>query len=241
MKTLKKTLCLLVLSGLIMSVLNAQLDSREKGLESITIDVVKSQLEFLASDWTEGRGTGQKGIYLAGDYIASIFKVYGLLPGGDFEWTRLSRSERMRGVKPEKTRSYFQNFSLIEYYHGEDHEFSLISQNSAGKQILKFAYRTDFTVNTSDVGTEITAPVVFVGYGLVDIENNYDDFKGVDVKGKIILRLSGYPGHKDTTSNAYKKFHPKGPYGSYYLSREKTSQLKNMVLSVLLKLTRMVI
>ncbi|MCK5764543.1 MAG: M20/M25/M40 family metallo-hydrolase, partial [Bacteroidales bacterium] len=49
----------------------------------------------------------------------------------------------------------------------------------------------------------------------------YDDYKGLDVKGKIIVRLSGYPGHNDTSSDAYRKFHPEGRYAEYYLGMEK--------------------
>jgi hypothetical protein len=49
----------------------------EKGLNAITIEAVKGQLEFLASDWTEGRAVGTKGEYIAADYIASMFQVFG--------------------------------------------------------------------------------------------------------------------------------------------------------------------
>ena len=56
---------------------------KENGLKEITKSVISSQLEFLASDWTEGRATGTRGEYLAGDYIASMFKLFGLEPFGD--------------------------------------------------------------------------------------------------------------------------------------------------------------
>ena len=49
------------------------------------------------------------------------------------------------------------------------------------------------------------APLVFVGYGLVDKANGIDDFAGVDVKGKVIVRLTGFPGYNDNTSPMYKK------------------------------------
>ena len=62
---------------------------------------------------------------------------------------------------------------------------------------------------------------MFVGYGYVNEDEKYDDFKGLDVSGKVIVRLSGYPGHNDTSSDAYKKFHPEGRYAEYYLGREK--------------------
>ena len=62
---------------------NAQLTPKEKGLQAITIDAIKGQLEFLSSDWMEGRATGERGAYLAADYVASMFRVFGAAPAGD--------------------------------------------------------------------------------------------------------------------------------------------------------------
>ena len=183
-------------------------DAKDRGLEAITKQAVKGQLEFLASDWTEGRHTGRPGAYMAADYIASLFQVYGLEPGGDTEWDYPSRAERMAGRRPMEYRSYFQNFDLIEYKPGVDHKFSLINSSEAGTRTIDFAYRTDFSVRSSEVAMDIEMPVVFAGYGFSDEKSGYDDFKGLDVKNKIILILSGYPGQNDTTSKAYKAFKP---------------------------------
>jgi hypothetical protein len=195
------------------TVLYAQEYPREKGLEAITKEAVQGQLQFLASDWTQGRGTGTAGEYMAADYIASIFKIYGLQPGGDVKEKEISRRERFEGKRPEKYRTYFQNIDFIEYSTGESNEFSVSS--GPGSQVYYFNYKTDYEVRTSDVGIEINAPVVFVGYGYVNKEKGYDDFKGVDVKNKIILCLSGYPGSADTTSKAYKTFTNKNDRGPY--------------------------
>ncbi|HEC44842.1 MAG TPA: hypothetical protein ENI20_18665 [Bacteroides sp.] len=116
-------LLLCVLASLIISEISGQ--EKEKGLDAITRKAVEGQLEFLASDWTEGRGTGQKGAYMSADYIASIFKVYGLEPGGDTERKWPDRAGRRRGEKPWRERTYYQSFSLIEYSPGELQEFSL--------------------------------------------------------------------------------------------------------------------
>ena len=89
----------------------------QKGLNAITLDVVKGQLEFLASDWTEGRAVGTRGEYIAGDYIASMFKVYGIQPFGDEERIMPSRREMMQGARPQVYKTYFQNFTLLEYTH----------------------------------------------------------------------------------------------------------------------------
>jgi hypothetical protein len=194
---------------------------REKGLDAIRVEAVKGQLEFLASDWTQGRFTTEQGAFMASDYIASLFEIYGLKPGGDVEWTTPTRAERMRGVKPEKRRSYFQNISFLEYSPGDRQELLVETANGSEQKTVSFAYKTDFSVSTASTGQEISAPVVFVGYGLVSEKNNYNDFKGANVKGKIILRLTGYPGHTDTTSAAYKIFRPDSAGMEYAQIREK--------------------
>jgi hypothetical protein len=186
------------------AVVFAQENPREKGLEAITKEAVQGQLQFLSSDWTQGRATGTPGEYMAADFIASIFKIYGIQPGGDEAFKEISRREMFEGKKPAKYRTYFQNIDFIEYSTGENNELSISS--GPGAPVYYFNYKTDFEVRTSDVGIEVDAPVVFVGYGYVNKEKGYDDFKGVDVKNKIILCLSGYPGSADTTSKAYKAF-----------------------------------
>ena len=87
-------LALFVLLSMISAIVSAQDDPIAKGMKAINEDVIKAQLGFLASDWTEGRGVGERGEYLAGDYIASMLQLYGIKPFGDVG-------------------SYFQNFALL--------------------------------------------------------------------------------------------------------------------------------
>src|SRR4030043_844111 len=100
-------MAILVMS--ISTVVFAQENPREKGFEAITKEAVQGQLQFLASDWTQGRATGMPGEYLAADYIASMFKIYGFEPGGGVVETKISWREEMEGKKPEKYRIFFQN------------------------------------------------------------------------------------------------------------------------------------
>ncbi len=198
----------------------------KKGLDAITESMVKGQLEFLASDWTEGRAVGTKGAYLAADYIASVFKIYGVEPFGDEISTRPSRQERMAGVHPETYKSYYQNFSLVEYQPGDVQTFSVISGGKNYENAVDFAFNTDFFVRTGNVGQTAKAPLVFVGYGFKDEAGKYDDLKKMDLKGKIAVVLEGFPGHKDTSSVAYRQFAPEGRYARYYMERDKTERLE---------------
>jgi hypothetical protein len=203
-------------------------EGKQRGLDAITEQAVQGQLEFLSSDWTEGRSTGQPGAYMAADYIASLFKVYGVQPAGDLGMIIPSRAEMRAGKRPTTYKTFYQSFNLVETKPGDDHELSMTEMMPGGSRTLNFNYRTDFSVQASGVSMEIELPVVFVGYGLTDKENGYDDFKDVDVKDKIILRLSGYPGQNDTLSKAYKTISSDWGRGRYGLMRAKNNRAEEL-------------
>ncbi len=205
---------------------------KEKGLEAITLNAIKGQLEFLASDWTEGRGTGEKGYYLAADYVASMLKIFGASPAGDPE--SIGRSGRIVYISPTgpagsgsapqiPPKSYFQNFTLIENLPGGT---SSMTVRKGGNEYT-FEEGVDFTAGRPAVSQKFEAPVVFVGYGLVDKEKGIDDLAGVDLKGKIILRLSGFPGMKDPNSVMYKKLAGNNPRNVIEISRNKNNTLND--------------
>lgn len=126
----KNFLVILFLSLVCNSLVSGQNGPKEKGLETITLGAIKGQLEFLASDWTEGRAT---------------------------------------------------------------------------------------------MSTKFEAPVVFVGYGIVNKEKGIDDFAGIDVRGRVILRLTGFPGYSDQNSAMYKKLVGDNPRASFELMRNKNA------------------
>jgi hypothetical protein len=72
------------------------------------------------------------------------------------------------------------------------------------------------------------APVVFVGYGIQDKTNGIDDFAGVDVKGKVIVRLTGFPGYSDNTSPMYKKLVGENMRASYEIQRNKSEVISKL-------------
>ena len=226
---MKKLLfAIMVLSLISGSYLKGQVTPKDKGLQAITLDVIKGQLEFLASDWMEGRETGKKGFYLASDYVKSMFQVSGVAPAGDPAMGmgggfRMARNAG--GGRPAApSKSYFQNFTLIEPVPGGSASLS-ISKN--GRQFT-FVDSIDFMVGTGAMSTKFEAPVVFVGYGLVDKTNGIDDFAGVDVKGKVVLRLTGFPGWNDNTSAIYKKLVGDTPRAQFEITRKKNDALTSL-------------
>ncbi len=203
----------------------AQHNPVEMGLNSITKDAVKAQLEFLASDWTEGRETSTKGEFLAGDYIASMFKYIGLKPAGDFETRRIQYMPGQSSQRPPQPgKTYFQNINFIENISSES-SLELISKEAGFEERFIFNQGADYSFYGAGVGREFTAPLVFVGYGLKIDELGIDDFKGVDLKGKVVLCYNGFPAEfNNPNSDVYKKLNlsDRNNFWKLYQSKQET-------------------
>ena len=199
-----QSLCIwLSVSSLIMGSIHASGQSVDEAIKTINESTLKAQLNFLASDWMEGRESETKGAFMAGDYIASMFQVFGIEPCGDMEYTFPLAGQRR--VIPEAKPSYFQKFNILKYKMSDKQSFSLIQEVNGARLLKNFKYGIDYTLSGIETETEIDAPVVFVGYGIRNDSLKYNDFAKVNVKGKFILRLDGYPGFRDTTSGSFKK------------------------------------
>jgi hypothetical protein len=184
----------LFLTLAVISDLNAQQAGIEKGLNAISTFAIKGQLEFLSSDWTEGRKTGEKGEYLAADYIASMLQIYGIKPGGDYLSERGSSN-----LAGNKERTYFQNYILIKTSAGDEQVLKVRTNEANTIKTYSYSYNIDFTVRPVDRSMEIEAPVVFAGYGFRSEKLRHDDLSKLDLKGKFILKISGTPGFAKKT------------------------------------------
>ncbi len=170
----------------------------------IKVHDFEGHLAFLSSGWFEGRETGERGGYMAADYIASQMSRMGLQPFGD---RVVSQGEQTGLLKLPLVRSdqlYNQFFPLEKFGAGIA---TLSLEVSAGGQSIRYLLKdsTDFRFVLRSGSFELNASPVFVGYGVVSEELGYDDYKGVDVRGKAVVLISGYPGQDDTTSLAWKK------------------------------------
>jgi len=231
MKTISHYLTISLILLFTATFTNAQENALKKGLKAITKESTKAQLEFLSSDWMEGRATGERGEFIAGDYLASMLQFLGIDPAGDKEWTQPTRKQIWSGIHSEEYTSYFQNIYLTRL-KGNSAELSISFDNTRMEH--SFNENTHFAVSDYPLNLNVSSDIVFVGYGFVDKEKGYDDFKGIDVEDKIILRLKGFPGHKKTSSPGYQKFHQNTRYWSYYLEREKDKYaLKNGAIGVI--------
>jgi len=146
-------------------------------METISPDHIRWHVRFLAHDLLEGRGTGQRGGDLAAEYMATQFAEYGLKPAGD-------------------NGSYLQKVPLVGVTTLPDTTFSLVPQHGAAMELKPL---TDYvaTDQTQQPQSEVNADIVFVGYGIEAPEYGWDDYKGVDLHGKVLLMLVNEPPSDD--------------------------------------------
>lgn len=181
MKSWMRYAAALVLLGT--GVVRAQSGSIPDGVKAAeaTIDAerIRAHVKFLADDLLEGRGPGLRGSELAAKYIATQFALDGLKPGGD------------RGT-------YFQQVKFVGM-KAIPAKTRMELDPAKGGGPLALTYGDDYTVSNRQLTAteEIDAPIVFVGYGATAPEFQWNDYAGVDVKGKVILCIVGDPPSDD--------------------------------------------
>lgn len=135
-------------------------------------EAVRAHVTFLADDLLEGRDTGSRGYDIAANYVASQFIAMGLKPAaadGTFFQKMTVREARLDGT-PKLTLSF----------GGKD----TVMTDTA--QVL-------VRPSLSEKAATLEAPMVFAGFGFDRPELGFDDYKGLDVKGKIVVVLTGFP------------------------------------------------
>ena len=142
-------------------------------MQGIRPDNIETHVRFLSHDLLEGRGTGQRGGDIAAEYIAAQFALYGLKPAGD-------------------NGSYLQKVPLVGITPGVDTSIQLIPEDGAASDLKPLDDYVAYD-QTQQPESNIDAQIVYVGYGIEAPEYNWDDYKGVDVKGKVLLMLVNQP------------------------------------------------
>ncbi len=135
------------------------------GLNSINMRNVRADVEFLASDALEGRLSLRRGSDAAIQFVAAEFAKAGLQPvTGD---------------------SFLQTVPLVEYR--VDRRLTTLTVNGKARR-----YGNEFSTGFA-METALSGPVVFAGYGITAPEFNYDDYAGLDARGKIVLVFDHEP------------------------------------------------
>lgn len=146
-------------------------------LKEVTLERFKSHIAVLAHDSLEGRGPSSRGDLRATNYIASQFKELGLEPAGD-------------------NGAYIQPVPMVGIKVDPNVSLDL----KKGSKSLKLKFIDDFVAYTGVYQPAIDlkdVEIVFVGYGIDAPEQNWDDYKGADLRGKILLMLNNDPPSND--------------------------------------------
>ena len=145
---------------------------------SISPEKISAHVRFLSDDLLEGRGPGLRGAEIAAEYIATQFMLSGLKPAGD-------------------NGTYFQKVPLIAVHTIEDQTTFSFEPKNGGSTSLKYGEDYVTKDETGAATADIDAPIVFVGYGIDAPEYKWNDYKDVDVKGKVLLVIVNEPQSQD--------------------------------------------
>jgi hypothetical protein len=158
-----------------------------KQFHTISRDEMMTWIEKLCSPEFNGRLTGTPEFIASAQWVADKLKEWGIKPAGD-------------------NGTYFQGFNLPYTVVNNIGNLTLNLPQSDRSVIKKsYNYPDDYYPGMNSGSGEITADVIFVGYGVTAPELNYDDYKGIDVKGKIVLMNRDVP-YTDPRNPEYKKW-----------------------------------
>jgi Zn-dependent M28 family amino/carboxypeptidase len=176
-KSIIAVVMLLAVSGAYLLAQSQRQDKPAAPSAGIDAEKIRAHVKFLSSDLLEGRGMGQRGSDIAAEYIATQFALDGLTPAGD------------QGT-------YFQEVPMVSVTTLPDTTLSLVPKNGEPLQLKNL---DDFVIHneTQKEVADIDAPIVFVGYGITAPEYKWDDYKGVDLKGKVALLFVNEPTSDD--------------------------------------------
>jgi Zn-dependent M28 family amino/carboxypeptidase len=148
-----------------------------QAMQKIDPERIRAHVRFLSHDLLEGRGTGQRGGDIAAEYIATQFALYGLRPVGD-------------------NSTYWQKVPMVGITPEPDTTFSLVGARGDARNLTPLDDYVAYD-QTQQPQSEVDAEIVYVGYGIEAPEYQWDDYKGTDVRGKVLLMLVNEPPSDD--------------------------------------------
>ncbi len=149
----------------------------ETALETIRVEDLKSELYFLASDELRGRALRTPYNDLTARYLARRFEEMGL--------------------RPAAGESYFQEFELVDAALGAPNR-CVVRPAGGRRRVLDL--EDDFVPAPLSANGRIRAPLVLAGFGISAPELGHDDYRGLDVRGKVVMILEDEPGERDPSS-----------------------------------------
>jgi Peptidase family M28/PA domain len=162
---------------------HANPDAADEAMNTIRPEAIRADMRFLSDDALEGRGTGSRGYDIAAKFMATQFESLGLQPAG--EQGSYFQNVPLRLAKPDETKTTF-----------------VLSRSGKDETLI---FRKDY-ISRGDPfrpETSVEAPVVFVGDGVTAPDQNYDDYQGIDAKGKIVALMFGAPNFESSLKAHY--------------------------------------
>src|SRR5579871_2605715 len=146
-------------------------------LETISPDHIRWHVRYLSHDLLEGRGTCQRGGDIAAEYIATQFAEFGLKPAGDHG-------------------TFMQKVPLVGITTLPETQLAIVPKRGETMNLKPLDEYVAYDA-TQQAQSDVDSEIVFVGYGIEAPEYNWDDYKGVDVRGKVLLMLVNEPPSED--------------------------------------------
>lgn len=159
-------------------VLPAALSAQNTDTPVFSAAAVRAHVAFLADDLLKGRDTGSEGHEIAARYVATQFESMGLKPAGDAAADgKTGWLQQVQFQKTERTAT----------------PGSVTVTGPAGTKSWTHATDVLVNLNPGEATLDVSAPLVFVGYGIENARLGINDYAGLDVKGKIVVTLRGFP------------------------------------------------
>jgi len=152
-------------------------------IHTISVAAVRGHMRFLSDELLAGRAPGTPGYDIAARYVATQMEAMGLLPAGE-------------------RATYFQKVPMRTSVNDEGKSSLILITD--GKEV-RLKSRVDYVYwgDLAHTESSVEAPLVFVGFGVTAPELNYDDYAGVDVRGKAVVVFRNAPARFSSTQRAY--------------------------------------
>jgi Zn-dependent M28 family amino/carboxypeptidase len=152
----------------------------QQAMNGIDAEKIRATVKEISDDKYQGRGTGQKGGDMAADWLAQRFQSYHLEPAGEHG-------------------SFFQNVRFYGIATDQQKTQLSFATTNTDRSPWPLKFADDYIVldETHSPQSAIDAPLVYVGYGISAPEYQWDDYKGADLKGKVLLMLVNEPPSDD--------------------------------------------
>ena len=175
-----------------LSLLAQNFDSSALAVATKTIhpDQIRAHIRFLSDSLLEGRAPGTAGYDIAARYVAAELEGMGLHPGVSGSW--------FQTVPLEEAVTDPKASSVVLTVNGKDQKLV-----DAKDYVLSTWFASPAGKGKSKAESDVTAPIVFVGFGVTAPDQNYDDYAGIDVRGKIVAGIYGAPAAFPSTERAY--------------------------------------